>query len=179
MGDAAKLGILTRVSTLSFASIMASAEMSMKVDGETSITRPSQHRSHSQGIRASSLPAFPSQYTVGYVYSPEMMIHFSPHGHPEDPERITIIYEAIAAAGLISEMKQLPIRPVKKEESLLVHSEDHWDKVRDIQREYKNLVGIANFCRVPIRRSKEAYLDTFEPPFRYDRARNHGFRILL
>ena len=132
--------------TLFLASIMAaSAEMSMNVDGESSMTRPSQHRNYSQGIRASSLPAYPSQYTVGYVYSPEMMIHFSPHGHPEDPERITRIYEAIAAAGLISGMKQLPIRPVKREESLLVHSEDHWHKVRDIQREYRKFSWDSEF----------------------------------
>lgn len=131
---------IRQYNTLFLASIMASAtpaemSMSMEVDGETSITRPSRPQSYSQGMRASSLPAFSRQYTVGYVYSPEMMIHYSPHGHPEDPNRITSIYEAIAAAGLVPEMKQLPIRPVKREESLLVHSEDHWDKVKDIQRE--------------------------------------------
>ncbi|KAG5639404.1 hypothetical protein H0H81_002936 [Sphagnurus paluster] len=30
-------------------------------------------------------------------------------------------------------MKWLPIRPVKKEEAMLVHSEDHWEKVQAIQ----------------------------------------------
>jgi histone deacetylase 6 len=83
--------------------------------------------------RASSLPLHLSELTVGYVYSSEMMQHYSPQGHPEQPERISRIMQAIKAAHYHGKMKRLPIRPVKRDEALLVHSEDHWDKVQAIQ----------------------------------------------
>lgn len=83
--------------------------------------------------RASSLPLHSFDFTVGYVYSSEMMQHYDPYGHPEQPERISRIMETIRAAHCHDKMKRLPIRPVKREEVLLVHSEDHWDKVEAIQ----------------------------------------------
>ncbi|KAG6903029.1 hypothetical protein C0995_007462 [Termitomyces sp. Mi166 len=83
--------------------------------------------------RASSVPLHPLGYTVGFVYSAEMMSHFSPTGHPETPHRISSIYNALTANHHISKMKWIPIRPVKREEALLVHSEDHWDKVQAIK----------------------------------------------
>lgn len=86
-------------------------------------------------LRASSEPLERDGFTVGYVYSSEMMVHYSPHGHPEEPSRISRIFDAITAARLAPKMKQLPTRQVKKEEALLVHSEDHWDKVIAIQCE--------------------------------------------
>lgn len=85
------------------------------------------------GPRATSVPINPPDYTVGFVYSTEMTSHFSPHGHPEDPNRITRIWQAIVGKRYTQKMKWLPIRPVRKEEALLVHSEDHWDKVQAIQ----------------------------------------------
>ncbi|KAG6876790.1 hypothetical protein C0992_011752 [Termitomyces sp. T32_za158] len=83
--------------------------------------------------RPSSVPLHPSDYTVGFVYSSEMMSHFSPTGHPETPQRISSIYNALTTNHHISKMKLIPIRPVKKGEALLVHSEDHWDKVQAIK----------------------------------------------
>jgi histone deacetylase 6 len=85
--------------------------------------------------RASSVPLHLSELTVGYVYSTEMMQHFStsPQGHPEQPARIVRIMQAIRAAHYHDKMKRLPIRPVRRDEALLVHSEDHWDKVQAIQ----------------------------------------------
>jgi len=85
--------------------------------------------------RATSLPANPPDYTVGYIYSSEMMSHFSPHGHPEQPARIQQIWQTLVRDQLTKKMKWLPIREVRKEEALLVHSEDHWDKVIAIQCE--------------------------------------------
>ncbi|KAG6820251.1 hypothetical protein H0H93_003415 [Arthromyces matolae] len=83
--------------------------------------------------RASSLPLQRPGYNVGFVYSTEMMSHFSPTGHPEAPERISYIYNALVQGHHLAKMKWLPIRTVKREEALLVHSEDHWDKVQAIQ----------------------------------------------
>jgi histone deacetylase 6 len=65
-----------------------------------------------------------------------MTQHFSLHGHPEAPARISRIWEAIVSAHYHLKMKCLPIRPVHKDEALLVHTEDHWDKVQTIQCEY-------------------------------------------
>lgn len=75
------------------------------------------------------------EFTVGYVFSVDMLIHASVHGHPEQPDRISRIYHAIRGANLISKMKQIPIRPVYRNEALLVHTEEHWDKVLAIQCE--------------------------------------------
>lgn len=83
-------------------------------------------------LRASSVPFITREYTVGYVYSSEMMVHACLKGHPEQPERISSIFQAIKDAKYHLRMKQLPIRPVKRSEALLVHSEDHWEKVLDI-----------------------------------------------
>lgn len=86
-----------------------------------------------RGPRASSVPIKHPDYTVGYVYSTEMMAHFSPQGHPERPARIDRIWNTLQNDQLTQKMKWLPIRPVRKEEALLVHSDDHWDKVIAIQ----------------------------------------------
>ncbi|KAF8806401.1 histone deacetylase complex protein [Phlegmacium glaucopus] len=86
-----------------------------------------------QRPRATSLPANPPDYTVGYIYSSEMMSHFSPHGHPEQPARIQQIWQTLVRDQLTKKMKWLPIREVRRDEALLVHSEDHWDKVIAIQ----------------------------------------------
>ena len=82
-----------------------------------------------QKPRASSLPFKYPDFTVGYVYSSEMMSHFSPHGHPEQPLRIQRIWMALKTGLLTEKMKWIPIREARKDETLLVHSEDHWNKV--------------------------------------------------
>lgn len=92
--------------------------------------------SFSNAHRASSVPLHPSEFTVGYVYSTDMTQHFCRSGHPEQPERISRIYRAITDAHYHHKMKRLPIRPVKREEALLVHSEDHWEKVQTLQCKY-------------------------------------------
>ena len=73
--------------------------------------------------------------TVGFVYSTEMTEHFNAaETHHECPERIVRVFKKLSETACISRMKQLPIREVHKEEALLVHTEDHWYKVRAFQR---------------------------------------------
>ncbi|THV08047.1 histone deacetylase clr3 [Dendrothele bispora CBS 962.96] len=74
-----------------------------------------------------------SDLSVGYVYSSEMTVHFNPSGHNECPERISEIWKALVDAKCNTKMQWLPIRPVNKAEIMLVHSEDHWNKVEAIQ----------------------------------------------
>ncbi|KAJ7770150.1 histone deacetylase complex protein [Mycena maculata] len=85
--------------------------------------------------RASSVPLHPPDATVGFVYSVEMINHcsISPDGHPEAPERIVRIWNAIVSKHYSLNAKLIPIRPVLKQEALLVHSEDLWDKIESIQ----------------------------------------------
>ena len=116
---------------------MAGDNADMDVDGP--ITAPPARTIPSNSMdapRASSVPLRPPEYTVGYIFSTEMTSHFSPHGHPEDPERITRIYQALTIGRHTKKMKWIPIRTVHKEEALLVHSEDHWDKVAAIQSKF-------------------------------------------
>ncbi|KAF6761227.1 histone deacetylase clr3 [Ephemerocybe angulata] len=85
--------------------------------------------------RASSVPLHPLTYAVGYVYAVEMLVHFkrAEDGHPEQPLRIKQILETLMRNNLTDKMKQIPIRKVHKNEAMLVHSEDHWDKILQIQ----------------------------------------------
>jgi histone deacetylase 6 len=120
------------------------AGTSMDVDGEEF---PKNHvpiqRSLSPVQRASSVPHRLPHFTVGYVYSSDMMLHASETGqHPEQPERIARIRMAIRDANLLQQMKQIPIRPVKKDEALLVHSQEHWHKVLAIQCELRLVIHI-------------------------------------
>jgi histone deacetylase 6 len=86
---------------------------------------------------------------TGYVYDPLMMLHchdgYTPtsdevsdsgHGHPEEPMRIKRIYARLAESGLIKRMKKLQFSQVTLEQVLLVHSEDHWNKVQGTESEF-------------------------------------------
>ncbi|OJT11513.1 Histone deacetylase clr3 [Trametes pubescens] len=82
-------------------------------------------------LRASSMPATlrANAYHVGYVYSSKMMSHSCVHGHCEQPERISRIFDILNQNDCLKKMKRLPIRRVLREEALLVHSQALWDKV--------------------------------------------------
>lgn len=92
-------------------------------------------------LRASSMPATlrANAYHVGYVYSSKMMSHSCVHGHCEQPERISRIFDILNQNDCLKKMKRLPIRRVLREEALLVHSQALWDKV------------LALHCRLPLR----------------------------
>lgn len=103
--------------------------------------------------RAQSEPfQVPAQFTVGYVYSVDMLLHVSLHGHPEQPGRIAKIFDALKGANLISKMKQIPIRPVFRNEALLVHTEEHWDKVLAIQCEHSLLLLVRTLTTPSLQR---------------------------
>ncbi|ETW78721.1 hypothetical protein HETIRDRAFT_324562 [Heterobasidion irregulare TC 32-1] len=95
-------------------------------------------RGASEEGRASSVPVPASDLAVGFVYAPEMLLHSfessDPEAdHPERPERIAKIHEILMENGCIVRMKKIPIRRVKREEVLLVHSELHWNSVLKLQ----------------------------------------------
>jgi histone deacetylase 6 len=87
-----------------------------------------------EGVHEKHIP----RSNVGYAYSSEMLLHLQSSTseedhHPEIPERIKRIWELLQAEGCLKEMYNIPIRLVKKEEALLVHSESHWQKVLELQ----------------------------------------------
>ena len=86
--------------------------------------------------RAASVPfELPSANTsVGYAYDTQMLLHTSSTEHPECPARIKQIHRTLREQGLIKMMRLIPVRMVRKTEVLLVHSEDHWEKVEAISR---------------------------------------------
>lgn len=87
--------------------------------------------------RASSLPAtLEPKYRFGYVYDDMMLLHNPQTEHPEMPERILQIFHKLQRGGVIKYMKRVPIRDARKYEVLLVHSEDHWEKVEAIKRKF-------------------------------------------
>ncbi|GAA5848824.1 hypothetical protein JCM8547_006356 [Rhodosporidiobolus lusitaniae] len=72
----------------------------------------------------------------GYCYSGRMTLHAplprydSNDPHPEQPARITGIYQKLQDGGLLTRMQRVAVREVLREEVMLVHSEGHWDRVR-------------------------------------------------
>ncbi|TFK54417.1 histone deacetylase complex protein [Heliocybe sulcata] len=86
--------------------------------------------------RAVSVPVETSrelQRTIGYVYDPVMMTHWRPGlDHPEQPERISRIYQILKDNKVLAKMRRIPGRRVRREEVLLVHSEVHLAKVLEI-----------------------------------------------
>ncbi|KAI0773740.1 histone deacetylase complex protein [Fomes fomentarius] len=104
----------------------------MEVDSQPGPSKgPSTPSSVEPRPRAASVPATlrANAYQVGYVYSSKMMTHSCAHGHPEQPERISRIFDILKENDCLVRMKQLPIRRVLREEALLVHSQSLWEKV--------------------------------------------------
>ena len=96
--------------------------------------------------RASSDPVNKANemHRFGYVYDIRMMAHHpvavsgneaDDLSHPEEPRRIAMIFAKLSTNGCIKRMRQIRIRHVRMAEALLVHSENHWEKVMQICRE--------------------------------------------
>ena len=88
----------------------------------------------------------------GYVYDVRMMGHSSISDHPETPQRIARIFAILAENNIIQPMQKLPTSEVRKHQALLVHSEDHWEKVEAVQCEN----GIRQSYPGPYRLSRHA-----------------------
>lgn len=55
--------------------------------------------------------------------------------HPEKPQRITRVRAAFASKGFLDRMQRIPVRPVRRNEVMLVHTKDLVDKVEALQSE--------------------------------------------
>ena len=71
---------------------------------------------------------------VGYCYDPRMREHkHLNYDHPEQPARISSIFETLEASGCTSRMVVLPVREASEDEVTLVHSRKVWKRVNDIE----------------------------------------------
>jgi histone deacetylase 6 len=89
-------------------------------------------------VRSSSMPppkAKENRRGTGYVYDTAMMLHRHPtEDHPEMPNRISTIFNEMRLLHLTERMVSLFVVPVQRRHVMLVHSEDHWDKVEQLAR---------------------------------------------
>lgn len=128
------------------ASITEYSSSAMEVDGPTTEVTQIQQTTTTSHVfvdntfqRASSLPvSLAPKYRFGYVYDDMMLMHAPQTEHPEMPARIHQIFSKLQHGGVIKYMKRVPIRDAKKFEVLLVHSEDHWDKVDAIKCKFRS-----------------------------------------
>lgn len=118
----------------------------MEVDAQGA---PAEHDAHQGPLvrRASPAPPPPPaghpRSPVGFVYDSRMMEHCCLSGHPEQPARIQVIFDAFMSLGLIGRMWPIPCREALRDEVLLVHSETLWDKVMAIACKF-------NFYRISL-----------------------------
>jgi len=70
----------------------------------------------------------PVTRAVGVVEDPRYREHLVPHGHPERPERLAAVHEAIAERA--SQLEPVASRAAEDEEILLAHGREHLDRVR-------------------------------------------------
>ncbi|GAA5992848.1 hypothetical protein JCM10908_001371 [Rhodotorula pacifica] len=84
-------------------------------------------------LRKMGLGRLPS----GFCYSARMTLHAplprtvdSNDPHPEQPARISGIFNKLLNGGLTARMVRVQVREALREEVMLVHSEGHWERVR-------------------------------------------------
>lgn len=71
---------------------------------------------------------------TGLVYDEIFLRHRTTPGHPERPERLLAIEEALKSAGLWEKLKLLPVQPAPREVVELVHDPAYVDRVAAVAR---------------------------------------------
>lgn len=69
--------------------------------------------------------------TFGYIYDVRMKDHKGPDSHPECPDRIEAIYNALEKAGLLVNAKMIPAREVTQKELLRCHDERYLKRIKN------------------------------------------------
>jgi acetoin utilization deacetylase AcuC-like enzyme len=103
------------------------------------------HKHTSTKIRESSsdervVEKYRPRKPTGYVHDVRMMGHAPISDHPEVPQRLSHIISHLAERDIIQNMVEIEAREVTRDEALLVHSEDHWNKVEAIQCKHSSTV---------------------------------------
>lgn len=75
-----------------------------------------------------------SSTRVGYCYDPRMKEHeHLDYDHPEQPARISRIFETLENSGCTSRMILLPVREVSEDEVAMVHTRKVWERVNELE----------------------------------------------
>jgi acetoin utilization deacetylase AcuC-like enzyme len=69
---------------------------------------------------------------IGFCTSPDFLRHITTPGHPERPERITAIHDAVRRAGLWEKMVQITPTPVDETMLEWIHTPEYIESVRAI-----------------------------------------------
>lgn len=64
-----------------------------------------------------------------YLSHPSSLLHDMGEGHPERPDRVTAVYDALAAAGLMDRLRQIEAPAATDDQILRVHSEAHLQRL--------------------------------------------------
>ncbi len=101
------------------------------------------HRRHFLGHAAAWTTAFTATALVpslvaaanaarsGLVYDDIFLTPFFPPDHPEQPERVQVARQALAAAGLERQMVRIPLKTISDHELRLIHTPAHIAGIRD------------------------------------------------
>lgn len=95
---------------------------------------------------------------AGYVYDPAMCSHFKLNdSHPEQPRRITSIYDTLDKSGILEHFVQIESRKASKEELALVHSDEHIDLMSKIPTYNARRLENLSECYGDIYLNKDSY----------------------
>ncbi|MCX6555156.1 MAG: histone deacetylase, partial [Candidatus Aminicenantes bacterium] len=67
---------------------------------------------------------------TGYLFDKIFLRHQPGEGHPESPQRLLAIDQAVRAMPFFPELTRLPVRQASLEELYLVHSREYVDLVK-------------------------------------------------
>lgn len=68
--------------------------------------------------------------TVGWIYDPFFLLHQTEDVHPDRPERLTAIRDALEESGVLAALEPLPFLQARPEQAALIHEPAYVDVVR-------------------------------------------------
>lgn len=111
----------------------------LQVNGEPLVVATAELHVQDEGNGSDSYLSEYEPQRTGYVYDTRMLDHWptiepeeDDEPHPEQPARISMIYSALRTAMCFKKMRKISTRLLERHEAMLIHSEDHWDKVEAI-----------------------------------------------
>jgi hypothetical protein len=119
----------------------ASQQSSARVQSDAPLTRSSTSSLTPEPPLALTLALAPNLSRTALLYDDRMLLHREIYNdHPERPERIGDTYAKLEQRGFLKRLRRLPTREVTREEVLLVHSLDPWERVQELYRTSRVLI---------------------------------------
>jgi acetoin utilization deacetylase AcuC-like enzyme len=89
------------------------------------------------------------KFLAGIVFDERCMKHSQGPDHPERPERVSAIQEALKAKGLLPSLLSIPAREATVDELLLVHTRSYIEEVKEVCAEAPGELGPDVFISSP------------------------------